>query len=70
MRWRFVPWEIKYHISLDIIIISLDRLMAVVDTIDMVGLLGGEPFLYSYLVNVVVYLCKQNKVTGIRIVTN
>jgi organic radical activating enzyme len=59
-----------YHISLDIIIMSLDRLMATVDTIDMVGLLGGEPFLYPYLAEVVDYLCKQNKVKGIRIVTN
>jgi organic radical activating enzyme len=59
-----------YHISFDIIIMSFDRLMATVDTIDTVGLLGGEPFLYPYLVEVVDYLCKQNKVKGIRIVTN
>lgn len=63
-------YKMTYHISLDIIIMSLGRLMAVFDTIDMVGLLGGDSFLYSFLVDVVVYLCKQNKVTDIRIVTN
>lgn len=63
-------YKTPYHISMDVIIKSFERLKATVDTIDMVGLLGGEPFLYPFLTEVVDYLCNQNKVKGIRLVTN
>ena len=44
-------------VELDVIIKSLDRFFACVDRVVRVNVIGGEPFLYPYLADVVDFAC-------------
>lgn len=63
-------YQKPYHVEIKTIECSIDRLLKVVGHISTVGLLGGEPFLYPELGEVIDYLCDKNQIDHIRIVTN
>lgn len=59
-----------YHIPSSMICESFDRLSAVVDEITCLELLGGEPFMYPDLENVVEHILSNQKVKILQITTN
>lgn len=59
-----------YHIDINIIIKSIQVLLEIFDSIEVIGVLGGEPFLYPKLKNLIDYLCAEEKIGKIRLVTN
>ena len=54
----------------DVIYNSMNNLINVVDSINAVYVLGGEPLLYSKLKNIICYLKKQDKIKKVIVVTN
>ena len=66
MQYYTNPCDVK----LDIILESMRRLLTVIDGIGTVYVLGGEPFIYHQLDEVIQFLKENNKVNEIRIVTN
>lgn len=63
-------YERPYHIDFDLIIHSLNKLLKLFDRIEIIGILGGEPFLYPNLTELIDYLCNEEKIEKVRIVTN
>lgn len=59
-----------YDIPADIIIKSLEKITKVIDECICVELIGGEPFMYKYLPQVLRYLKNHSKIKFIQITTN
>ena len=59
-----------YHVDLDKIIKTLDRLNEACDSVIHLRLLGGEPLLYPNMYEVLEYLLNHDKFKRIAIVTN
>lgn len=59
-----------YHVSSSVIYEAFDKLSDVVDEITCVELLGGEPFMYPDLENVVKHILLNQKVKILQITTN
>lgn len=57
-------------VELDIILKSLDRFFSCVDRIVRVNVIGGEPFLYPHLAEVVDYLNRKDQVVRVVFPTN
>lgn len=63
-------YEHPMHVNLDVVINSMEKLLSAIDEIQTVYVLGGEPFLYPQLEDVMLYLKRQEKIKNINIVTN
>lgn len=63
-------YEHPTNVELEVIIKSMEKLLNAVDGIKTVYVLGGEPFLYKQLNEVILYLKKQQKIRKINVVTN
>ncbi|WP_409967526.1 radical SAM protein [Bengtsoniella intestinalis] len=57
-------------VELDLIIQSLERFFAVVDRVARVNVIGGEPFMYPHLAEVVEYLNSKDQVSRVVFPTN
>lgn len=57
-------------VELDLIICSLDRFFSVVDRVFRVNVIGGEPFLYSQMDQVINYLNGRDEVVKVVVPTN
>lgn len=58
------------ELNVNLILLSLQRIINAVDILPCCELIGGEPFLSNNLVTVLHFLLKQNKVAKIEITTN
>ena len=63
-------YDKTYQIDYEVIVCSMDRLLSFVDKIEEVGVLGGEPFLYPWLGKLINYLCGEQQIERVRVVTN
>ena len=57
-------------VDLDVILKSLDRFFSCVDLVVRVNVLGGEPFLYPHMAEVIEYLNNTSKVIIVKTATN
>ena len=63
-------YDKRNDINIDVNIKSLQRLLNCCNSINHLRLLGGEPLLYSKLLELLLFLNKQEKIKRITIVTN
>lgn len=63
-------YNYPYFIEIDIITKSILRLLDVVDSIDKLRILGGEPFLHPNLDEVIDLVASSDKIKEVQIVTN
>lgn len=63
-------YDNPYHISREINLSAIDKLLDTVDQINMFRLLGGEPLLYLDLKEILIKLGESDKVRKVQIVTN
>lgn len=57
-------------VEIDLILHSLDRFFSVVDRVFRVNVIGGEPFLYPHMDQVIDYLNKRDEVVKVVVPTN
>lgn len=63
-------YKVGKDVPVNVIYESMDRLLNVVDFLETVYVLGGEPFLYDYLKDVLRFLKTYNNIGQIEVVTN
>lgn len=59
-----------YCVKLDVIKESMTNLLEAIDGIETFRILGGEPFLYDDLREVINFVSKENKIKKVEVVTN
>lgn len=63
-------YEKPYDVPLEVNIAAMEKLLECVDGIFLFGLIGGEPFLYPKLVEIIRFLLAQKKIDHIMLTTN
>ena len=63
-------YEHPKDVELDLILKSLDRFFSVVDSVFRVNVIGGEPFLYPHMDEVIEYLNNRPEVVKVYVPTN
>lgn len=59
-----------YHIDYNLLIHSIDNLLEVIDSLENIVFLGGEPFLYPQLKPLLEYTVNQPKIRNVQVITN
>lgn len=63
-------YEHPKDVEIEIILHSLDRFFSVVDRVFRVNVIGGEPFLYPHMDQVIEYLNRKDQVVSVVVPTN
>ena len=70
MQYYGKPRKPSYHTPIESLITDMTTLLKIVDHVQTMTIIGGEPFLHPHLNRLLSFLCEEKKIRRIQIISN